>query len=55
MRDLSRKHILAFALLFVALFAVLFASVVQVHNRNMQRNATAHYAPVSQPAQPAHQ
>ncbi|HEX6772251.1 MAG TPA: hypothetical protein VF126_09520 [Acidobacteriaceae bacterium] len=55
MRDLSRKHILAFALLFVALFAVLFAGVVQVHNRNMQRHATAHYAPATQPAAPTNQ
>jgi hypothetical protein len=50
MRDLSRKHILAFALLFVALFAVLFASVVQVHSRNMQQHATAHYVPAAQAA-----
>ena len=35
MRDLSRKHLLAFALLFVALFAVLFAGVVEVHSRNI--------------------
>jgi hypothetical protein len=52
MRDLSLKHILAFAALFITLFAVLFAGVVQVHNRNMQRHATAHYTPAAQPATP---
>jgi hypothetical protein len=55
MRDLSLKHIVAFAALFIALFAVLFAGVVQVHNRNMQRHATAHYAPAAQPAAPSNQ
>jgi len=50
MRDLSHKHILAFALLFVVLFAVLFAGVVEVHKRNMQRHATAHYVPATQVA-----
>jgi hypothetical protein len=50
MRDLSRKHLLAFAVFFIALFAILFAGVVQVHNRNMQRHATAHYAPATQVA-----
>jgi hypothetical protein len=49
MRDLSRKHLLAFALLFVALFAVLFAGVVEVHSRNMQRHG-AHYVPATQVA-----
>ena len=48
MRDLSRKHLVAYALFFVALFVVLFAGVVQVHNRNMQRHASAHYAPATQ-------
>jgi hypothetical protein len=51
MSDLSHKHILAFAILFIALFAVLFVGVVQVHNRNMRRHATAHYALVT-PAPP---
>jgi hypothetical protein len=50
MRDLSRKHLLAFAIFFIALFTILFAGVIQVHNRNMQRHATAHYAPASQAA-----
>jgi hypothetical protein len=50
MRDLSRKHLLAFALLFVALFAVLFAGVVEVHSRNMQHHASAHYVPATQVA-----
>jgi hypothetical protein len=50
MRDLSRNHLLAFAIFFIALFAVLFAGVVQVHNRNVQRHATAHYAPAKQVA-----
>jgi hypothetical protein len=50
MRDLSRKHLLAFALLFVALFAALFAGVVEVHSRNMQRHAIAHYVPAAQAA-----
>jgi hypothetical protein len=45
MRDLSHKHILAFAIFFIALFAILFAGVVQVHKRNMQGHDTAHYAP----------
>lgn len=48
MRDLSHKHILAFVVFFIALFAILFAGVVQMHNRNMQRHATAHYTPVTQ-------
>jgi hypothetical protein len=51
MRDLSRKHLVAFAIFFIAFFAILFVGVVQVHNRNMQRHATAHYAPAAQ--QPA--
>ena len=50
MRDLSHKHLVAFALFFVALFVVLFAGVVQVHNRNMQRHTSAHYAPATQVA-----
>jgi hypothetical protein len=50
MRDLSRNHLLAFAIFFIALFAILFAVVVQVHNHNMQRHATAHYAPATQAA-----
>jgi hypothetical protein len=50
MRDLSHKHILAFAILFIALFAVLFAGVIEVHSRNTQRHATAHYVPASQAA-----
>jgi hypothetical protein len=41
MSDLSHKHILAFAIFFIALFAVLFVGVVAVHSRNMQRHATA--------------
>ena len=48
MRDLSHTHILAFVVFFIALFAILFAGVVQVHSRNMQRHATAHYAPAPQ-------
>lgn len=48
MRDLSHKHILAFVVFFIALFAILFAGVVQMHNRNMQRHATAHYTPSTQ-------
>ena len=48
MRDLSHKHILAFAIFFIALFAVLFAGVVEVHSRNMQRQATASNAPPTQ-------
>jgi hypothetical protein len=55
MRDLSRRHILGFVLFFIALFAVLFAGVVQVHNRNMQRHATAHYAPAAASAAPTNQ
>jgi hypothetical protein len=47
MRDLSHKHILAFVVFFIALFAILFAGVVQMHNRNMQRHATAHYTPAT--------
>ena len=47
MRDLSHKHILAFIVFFIALFAILFAGVIQVHNRNMQRHATARYAPAT--------
>jgi hypothetical protein len=47
MRDLSHKHILGFVLFFIVLFAALFAGVVQIHNRNMQRHSTAHYAPPS--------
>jgi hypothetical protein len=52
MSDLSHKHILAFVVLFLALFAILFAGVVQVHNRNTQRHATAHYAPAAAAAAP---
>jgi hypothetical protein len=48
MRDLSHKHILAFVVFFIALFAILFAGVVQVHKRNVQRHATAHYTPAAQ-------
>jgi hypothetical protein len=48
MRDLSRNHLLAFAIFFIALFTILFAGVVLVHNRNMQRHATAHYTPATQ-------
>jgi hypothetical protein len=51
MRDLSSKHLLAFVVFFIALFAILFAGVVQAHNRNMQRHSTAHYAPAAQPTQ----
>ena len=47
MSDLSHKHILAFVVFFLALFAILFAGVVQVHNRSMQRHATARYAPAA--------
>jgi hypothetical protein len=50
MRDLSRNHLLAFTIFFIALFAILFAGIVQVHNRNVQRHATAHYAPATQVA-----
>ncbi|HEY3991150.1 MAG TPA: hypothetical protein VGM02_17755 [Acidobacteriaceae bacterium] len=50
MRDLSHKHVLAFVVFFIALFAALFVGVVQVHSRNMQRHATAHYAPAAQAA-----
>jgi hypothetical protein len=52
MSDLSHKHILAFVVFFIALFALLFAGVVQVHNRHMQRHATAHYAPATASAVP---
>jgi hypothetical protein len=48
MRDLSHKHILAYVIFFIALFAVLFAGVVEVHSRNMQRHATASNAPATQ-------
>jgi predicted secreted protein len=48
MRDLSHKHILAFAIFFIALFAVLFVGVIEVHSRNMQRHATASNAPHTQ-------
>jgi hypothetical protein len=54
MSDLSHKHILAFVVFFIALFAILFAGVVQVHNRNMQRHATAHYAPATASAPTNH-
>jgi hypothetical protein len=50
MGDLSHKHLLAYAIFFIALFAVLFAGVIGVHNRNLQRHATAHFTPVSHPA-----
>jgi hypothetical protein len=50
MRDLSHNHLLAFAIFFIALFTILFAGVVHVHNRNVQRQATAHYAPATQAA-----
>ena len=50
MRDLSLKHLLAFAIFFIALFALIFAGVVGVHNRNMQRHASAHYAPATHTA-----
>jgi hypothetical protein len=52
MSDLSHKHILAFVVFFIALFAILFVGVVQVHNRNMQRHATAHYASAAASAAP---
>ena len=52
MSDLSHKHILAFVVFFIALFAILFVGVVQVHKRNIQRHATAHYAPTTASAVP---
>jgi hypothetical protein len=52
MSDHSLKHVLFFAVFFVALFAALFAGVVRVHNRNMQRHATAHYVPATPAAAP---
>jgi hypothetical protein len=55
MRDLSRKHILAFTLFFIAFFAVLFAGVVRIHNRKMQQHATAHYALAASTATPTNQ
>jgi predicted secreted protein len=53
MGDLTLKHLLAFAIFFIALFAVLFVGVIEVHSRNTQRHATAHYTPASHPAAPA--
>jgi hypothetical protein len=53
MDDLSLKHLLAFAIFFIALFAVIFVGVIEVHSRNTQRHAAAHYTPASQPAAPA--
>ena len=53
MGDLSHKHLLAFAVFFLALFTVLFVGVIEVHSRNVQRHATAHYTPASHPAAPA--
>jgi hypothetical protein len=51
MRDLSRSHVLLFALLFLALFAALFAAVVQVHRRDTMRHRIATYpAPAQLPA-----
>jgi hypothetical protein len=53
MRDHSLKHIVGFALLFVALFTVLFVGVVQVHNRSVLHHATAQNTPAAQhPSQP---
>ena len=39
MRDLSRGHLLLFALLFLTLFAALFAGVIQIHKRNVRHAA----------------
>jgi hypothetical protein len=50
MRDLSRGHVLLFALLFLALFASLFAGVVQVHRRNMMHHTVAAYPAAIRPA-----
>jgi hypothetical protein len=50
MRDLSRGHVLLFALLFLTLFASLFAGVVQVHRRNMMHHTVAAYPGAAQPA-----
>lgn len=50
MRDLSRNHVLLFALFFLALFAALFFGVVQVHKRAALRHSTASYTPQAAPA-----
>jgi hypothetical protein len=50
MRDLSRGHVLLFALLFLTLFASLFAGVVQVHRRNMMHHAVTAYPTATRPA-----
>jgi hypothetical protein len=50
MRDLSRGHVLLFALLFLTLFASLFTGVVQVHRRNMMHHRVAAYQAATRPA-----
>ncbi len=47
MRDLSRNHILLFAVFFLALFAALFFGVVQAHKRLAQGHNTASYTPAT--------